>query len=81
MTLQELQRQVLALDVGDRLILIQSVIQSLQQEISPAPILSQETTPEWVKDLHPLTQSLIGIVPVQDEPTESSVDYLEEKYR
>ncbi len=80
MTLQELQKQALQLPISDRWRLVQSVLNSIQQEtlssISPSPTVKPLT------DLDPWTQSLIGAIQLgADNMTESYVDYLEEKYR
>ena len=80
MTLQELQKQALQLPISERWRLVQSVLTSIQQEtlssISPSPTVKPLT------DLDPWTQSLIGAIQLEAEnPTESYVDYLEEKYR
>jgi len=79
MTLQELQNQALQLSIGDRWRLVQSLLNSIQQEtlvVSPSA-----TNMNVLKSLDPWTQSLIGVVqPGIEEPTESYVNYLEEKY-
>lgn len=80
MTLQELQKQALQLPISDRWRLVESVLRSIQQEtlssISPSPTIKP------LADLDPWTQSLIGVIQLGAEnPTESYVDYLEEKYR
>lgn len=79
MTLQELQNQALQLPIGDRWRLVQSLLISIQQETLPAS--SPSSTMSSVTDLDPWTQSLIGVIQLSEEPTESYVDYLEEKYR
>jgi hypothetical protein len=38
-----------------------------------------ELDPSWKADLHPLVQSLIGVIPADDAQA-SYIDYLEEKY-
>ena len=78
MTLQELQNQVLALPLNDRWRLVQSLLRSIQQET----LLSSSPNPSNpVSNLDPWTQSLIGVIQLDAEkPTESYVDYLEEKY-
>lgn len=77
MTLKELQNQALQLPIGDRWRLVQLLLSSIQQEtsvVSPQPLN--------VAGLAPWTQSLIGVVQLDTEdPTESYMDYLEEKYR
>lgn len=79
MTLQEIQNQALQLPIGDRWRLVQSLLSSIQQEtliLSPP-----ETNVNSFAELNPWTQSLIGVVQLgTEEPTESYVDYLEEKY-
>jgi hypothetical protein len=79
MTLQELQDQVLQLPISDRWQLVQSLLSSIQQEtlLSSPPNLNENS----FAGLDPWTQSLIGVIQsVTEEPTESYVDYLEEKY-
>lgn len=80
MTLQELQERALQLPVSDRWRLVQSLLNSIQQEtlssIAPNPTINS------FADLDPWTQSLIGAISLSaGEPTEPYVDYLEEKYR
>jgi hypothetical protein len=80
MTWQELQNQALQLPIGDRWRLVQSLLNSIQQETlelnSPTPNVNS------LPDLDSWTQSLIGVIQLgTEEPTESYVDYLEEKYR
>ncbi len=79
MTLQELQNQMLQLPIGDRWRLVQSLLRSIQQEtllLSPPSPIKQS-----VASLDPWTQSLIGVIQLSAaDPTESYVDYLEEKY-
>jgi hypothetical protein len=79
MTLQELQNQALQLPLGDRWRLVQSLLSSIQQETL---VLSPSTTNvNSFAELNPWTQSLIGVVQLDtEEPTESYVDYLGEKY-
>ncbi|MEB3310037.1 MAG: hypothetical protein VKJ02_07360 [Snowella sp.] len=79
MTLQEIQNQALQLPVGDRWHLVQSLLSSIQKEtliLSPS-----KTNVNSFAELNPWTQSLIGIINLgTEEPTDSYVDYLEEKY-
>ncbi len=79
MTLHELQNQALQLPIGDRWRLVQSLLSSIQQEtlvLSPP-----SSTVNSFGELNPWTQSLIGVIQLGTEaPTESYVDYLEEKY-
>lgn len=80
MTLQEIQNQALQLPIGDRWRLVQSLLSSIQHETL---VFSSPTTDvnSWV-GLNPWTQSLMGVIQLgTEEPTESYVDYLEEKYR
>lgn len=80
MTLQELQNQALQLPIGDRWRLVQSLLSSIQQEtIVFNPLTS---TVNAFDSLDPWTQSLIGVIQLNTEnPTDTYVDYLEEKYR
>lgn len=79
MTLQEIQNQALQLPIGDRWRLVQSLLSSIQQEtlvLSP-----RKTNMNSLAELNPWTQSLIGVIQLgTEEPTETYVDYLEEKY-
>jgi hypothetical protein len=77
--LQELQEQVLELPIKERWTLVQTLLASIQQEtlssIPPQPTL------ETLSELDPWTQSLIGVIRLESEnPEESYVNYLEEKY-
>ena len=79
MTLQELQKQILQLPIHARWHLVRSVLASIQQEtlssIPPSPIR------ESLTDIHPWTQSLIGLIQLPaEEQMETYIDYLEEKY-
>jgi hypothetical protein len=79
MTLQELQNQALRLPIRDRWHLVQSLLSSIQHEtvLSTAPNAGTSAFTE----LNPWTQSLIGVIQLEDEePTDTYVDYLEEKY-
>ena len=79
LTLPELEKQVLQLPIRERLHLVQSVLASIQQET----LLSIPGSPtlEPLTDLDGWTQSLIGVIQLEQEnPTETYVDYLEEKY-
>ncbi|WP_017324357.1 hypothetical protein [Synechococcus sp. PCC 7336] len=80
MTWQELQKQALQLPIGDRWRLVQLLLSSIQKEtlvlFSP-PIPNTNS----LTGLDPWTQSLIGVIKLgTEDPTESYVDYLEEKY-
>jgi len=79
MTLKELQNQALQLSIADRWRLVQSLLSSIQQE-TPS-FSSSNPNMNLVTGLDPWTQSLIGVIQLSaEEPTESYVDYLEEKY-
>lgn len=71
MTLQEIQNQALQLSVSERWRLVQSLLSSIQQETL---VFSHPTTDvNFLADLNPWTQSLIGVVQlVTEEPTESN---------
>ena len=79
MTLHKIQNQALQLPIGDRWRLVQSLLSSIQQETL---MLSLPTANmNSLASLNPWTQSLIGVLHLStEEPTESYVDYLEEKY-
>ncbi|HHP7230916.1 MAG TPA: hypothetical protein ACFCUY_08665 [Xenococcaceae cyanobacterium] len=79
MELNKIKKQVLELPICDRWDLVQSLLISIQQEtlssISPSPTIQPLT------NLDPWTQSLIGVIELNEkEATESYLDYLEEKY-
>jgi hypothetical protein len=76
MTLPELQKQVLQLPIKERWDLVQSVLASIQQEtLSFIPL---SATVEPLTNLEPWTQSLIGVIHLEQEnTTETYVDYLE----
>ena len=80
MKLQELQLQVLQLPISDRWRLVQSLLTSIEQETQGSTV----TVPKAktiAEDLDPWTQSLIGVIQIDDKNhQESYVDYLEEKY-
>lgn len=79
MTLQELQNQALQLPIGDRWRLVQSLLSSIQQET--LSFSSTNSNVNSVTGLDPWTQSLIGVIQLSaEDPTESYVDYLKEKY-
>lgn len=79
MTLQELQKQALQLSLSDRWRLVESLLNSIQQETrSGRP--SEPGEPS-LNGLDPWTQSLMGVIQLDEEdPTESYIDYLEKKY-
>ncbi|MGB3536425.1 MAG: hypothetical protein WBA13_23260 [Microcoleaceae cyanobacterium] len=80
MTLQELQDQILQLSISDRWRLVQTLLNSIQQEM--LSFNSPNSNENFLTGLDPWTQSLIGVIQLDaEEPTESYVDYLEEKYR
>lgn len=79
--MQELQNQALQLSIGDRWRLVQSLLSSIQQETlvfnPPTPTPSANS----LASLDPWTQSLIGVIQLSaEDPTDTYVDYLEEKY-
>lgn len=79
MTLHELQNQALQLPVSDRWRLVQSLLSSIQQET--LSFSSANPSMNSFADLDPWTQSLIGALSLSaGDPTESYVNYLEEKY-
>ena len=79
MTWQELQHQALQLPIRDRWHLVRSLLYSIQQETLSSSLPTPSTN--LFADLDPWTQSLIGVTQLNTEdPTESYVDYLEEKY-
>lgn len=79
MTLQDLQNQVLRLPIGDRWRLIQSLLNSIQQETLLSSYPNSDANS--FANLDPWTQSLIGAVQLgAEDPTDTYVDYLEEKY-
>jgi hypothetical protein len=79
MTLQELQNQALKLPISDRWQLVQSVLTSIQQETLLS--ISPTSSVEFIADLDPWTQSLMGVIKLNaDDSIESYIDYLEEKY-
>ncbi len=79
MTLQELQNQALQLPISDRWRLVQSLVSSIQQEnlvFSPP-----NSNVNLFASLDPWTQSLIGVIQLSaEDPPDTHVDYLEEKY-
>ena len=80
MTLQELQNQMLQLPISDRWRLVQTLLNSIQQEM--LSFGSPNSNENLLTGLDPWTQSLVGVIQLgAEEPTESYVDYLEEKYR
>ncbi|NJM76318.1 MAG: hypothetical protein HC852_11655 [Acaryochloridaceae cyanobacterium RU_4_10] len=80
MTLQEMQNQAMQLSIGDRWRLVQALLGSIQQEASS--LNSPQPNVNLIPNLDPWTQSLMGVIQLDTEnPTESYVDYLEEKYR
>lgn len=79
MTLQEFQNQALQLSIGDRWRLVQSLLNSIQQET--LLLSSPNPNANLVAGLDPWTQSLLGVISLStQDPTESYIDYLEEKY-
>jgi hypothetical protein len=79
MTLQEFQEQALQLSISDRWRLVQSLLSSIQQETLPDT--SPKPSETSAAGLDPWTQSLVGVIQSDEEdPTESYIDYLTEKY-
>lgn len=79
MTLQEFQNQALQLSIGDRWRLVQSLLNSIQQET--LSLSSPNPSANLVASLDPWTQSLLGVISLgTEDTTESYIDYLEEKY-
>jgi hypothetical protein len=79
MTLQDIQNQALQLPIGERWRLVQSLLRSIQQETLAFSLPLSNTSS--LTGLDPWTQSLIGVIKLGiEDPTESYVDYLEEKY-
>jgi hypothetical protein len=80
MTLQEMQNQAMQLSIGDRWRLVQSLLDSIQQETSS--LNPPQSNVNLASNLDPWTQSLMGVIQLGTEnPTEAYIDYLEEKYR
>ncbi len=80
MTLQALKQQVMALPIGDRRQLVESVLASIQQETRVAHQAASAVTGD--RPLHPWTQSLIGVIKDDGkDETETYIDDLEQKYR
>lgn len=76
MTLQEMQNQAMQLSISDRRRLVQTLLDSIQQET----LLVNPPQPNMnlVPNLDPWTQSLMGVIQLSTENlTESYVDYLE----
>ncbi|MEH2414816.1 hypothetical protein [Nostoc sp.] len=65
LTLPELQKEVLQLPIKERWHLVQSVLASIQQEtLSSIPL---SPTLEPLSGLDPWTQSLIGVIQLEQE--------------
>ena len=77
---KEIEKQALKLPIRDRKILIQSLLTSIEEDTQTSN--SSVTKAELITDtLDPWTQSLIGVIELKEEdPQESYIDYLEEKY-
>ena len=80
MSLKEIEKQALKLSISDRRRLIQSLLTSIEEDAQTST--SSVTKAELMTDkLDPWTQSLIGVIQLKEEdPQESYIDYLEEKY-
>lgn len=80
MRLQELQQQALKLPISDRWRLVQFLLTSIEQESQVSNVPNSQVK-YIAEDLDPWTQSLIGVIKIDEEKNqESYVDYLEEKY-
>lgn len=80
MTWQDLQEQALNLSIGDRRLLVKSLLTSIEQETLPTPSTSSPLT-QASSALDPWTQSLIGVIQLENDDLEKDyVDYLEKKY-
>ena len=64
MTLQELQKQVLQLSISDRWRLVESLLSSIERETRTYTSFQPKSI---VNDLDPWTQSLIGIIALDEE--------------
>lgn len=81
MTLQELQQQILQLPLQDRWNLVQSLLASIQQETASNISTSPDLDEQFLANLDPWTQSLVGVVQLDtDDSTDTYINYLEEKY-
>jgi hypothetical protein len=84
MTLQEFRNQALQLSVDERWHLVRSLLSSIQQDtLSSNPLNSSppDLSASLVAELDPWTQSLLGVIQLNvEDPKESYIDYLEEKY-
>lgn len=81
MTLIELKNQALKLPLSEKWYLVQSLLKSIEKETEL--VLSDQTKniPKPIKTLEPWTQNLIGVIQVEDKPSqELYINYLEEKY-
>jgi hypothetical protein len=72
MKIQELQKQALQLAIGDRWRLVQSVLASIEQETQASTSTIEEI--ESIKELHPWTQSLIGVIQMDEENYQASYE-------
>ncbi|MEM9274303.1 MAG: hypothetical protein AAGA80_15270 [Cyanobacteria bacterium P01_F01_bin.143] len=80
MTFIELQKQVLQLPISDRWRLVQSVLTSIEKETKVSTSLVPKKVEGISDEFHPWTQSLMGVIQLEEETSQSYVDYLEEKY-
>jgi hypothetical protein len=65
MTLQEMQNQAMQLSIGDRRRLVQTLLDSIQQETSS--LNPQQPNVNLDSNLDPWTQSLMGIIQLDTE--------------
>lgn len=87
MTLQDLRQQATKLPLPDRWQLVQILLESIQHDTqataAPSPDVrpSDSSTEAALADLHPWTQSFVGILRSSPEGSQDAyIDYLEEKY-
>ena len=78
---KEIEKQALKLPISDRRQLIQSLLNSIEEDTQSST--SSVTKVELMTNtLDPWTQSLIGVIELnQEDHKESYIDYLEDKYR
>lgn len=80
MTVQDVLAAASQLSQEERLQVAIHLLESLRTTYS-VPRKITESDPSWKADLHPLVQSLVGVVPSEDQDFQALyIDYLEEKY-
>ncbi len=80
MTAQEVLAAASQLSQEERLQVAIRLLESLRK---PHSISREVPEPDssWKAELHPLVQSLVGAVPLDDQDSQASyIDYLEKKY-